>query len=871
MKTRHKLESLLFGALALLLCETSWAMPRTAHALTIDDVFATVTLERVSASPDGQWIAAVVQRPALDGEVFGRTAYEVDPSRNDVWLISRRTGERRNLTMGASTAAGFWCPTWSPDGRWLAMLSTKPEIGEPHGGNNVRLYVWDSVLGELRRLSSNAMMTQTRYGSPMTSVDLRGGARGTSQAQTCRIEEENAPFAWLDGHRLLAVTLPEGETSALLDQFGRPFDQSEMTRRRLREGRQRTVTAMGSGKESTKLDERANAAVLQVFDLRNNDKAEVGTIPVYPFQGALTLDIAPDGRKAAVLTPVAVFPPASCRQMPYQDDAWSVEKRLGFIDLIGGGTVRWVAPPQTAAYALELLGWSPDSTKAAVRARPDCLSAGTSLFVASAKSLSMDPIAESLIVGDSAAGPFPHDQAAHWTNDDQLLVRARPSAQARNDWWLVERDKQNLNLTAALAATPEAVWRTSAGVFVGLAGKRLVALDPRARSVDLRSDVFQEGAALALTDADGNKRNLILTTLVAGGKQLVEVIDLEGERRRFRVTLPRTAELLAFDHGSLIWRDPTPTGLWLHDLAVSGGGVRDLMVLNRHLADVRWGKVREIEYRSEDGKPLKGAVILPPDYQKGKVYPVITWVYSGFVVHDKNNYFTNIYMPGIYNLQLYAARGFVVLIPSMPFRRDAIKNDSYFGLTNGVIPAVNRLVELGIGDPRKVGLLGQSFGGYSVYSLVTQTNRFAAAVAMAGVTDLAQSYMQFDPLARGFAGIEHERSVMWSITEHGDGIGAAPFEDADIYRRNSPMSYVDKVETPLLLIHGELDIRASIVQAETFFSSLYRQGKTARLLRYWGESHSLAQSPANIRDIYSEITAWFRQYLRAGEDPTRRR
>jgi Tol biopolymer transport system component len=132
-----RLNNLLGSVLMMLLLGAAPAR----HPLTIEDVLDTVSLDRVTPSPDGEWVAAVVPRPARAGETAGRNAYETDPSRSDVWLVSRRTGEQRNLSNGAANAAGFWCATWSPDGRMLAMLSTSPEGAEPRGGDNVRLYV----------------------------------------------------------------------------------------------------------------------------------------------------------------------------------------------------------------------------------------------------------------------------------------------------------------------------------------------------------------------------------------------------------------------------------------------------------------------------------------------------------------------------------------------------------------------------------------------------------------------------------------------------------------------------------------------------------------------------------------------------------
>src|SRR5262249_25429331 len=103
--------------------------------LTVDDIFAIADIKETALSPDGQWIAAVVTRPQTANEIYARD-YMDGVSRADVWLIDRQTGERRNITRGLGDASGYWQPTWSPDGKRLALLSTKPEHGEPRGGDN---------------------------------------------------------------------------------------------------------------------------------------------------------------------------------------------------------------------------------------------------------------------------------------------------------------------------------------------------------------------------------------------------------------------------------------------------------------------------------------------------------------------------------------------------------------------------------------------------------------------------------------------------------------------------------------------------------------------------------------------------------------
>jgi hypothetical protein len=96
-------------------------------------------------------------------------------------------------------------------------------------------------------------------------------------------------------------------------------------------------------------------------------------------------------------------------------------------------------------------------------------------------------------------------------------------------------------------------------------------------------------------------------------------------------------------------------------------------------------------------------------------------------------------------------------------------------------------------------------------------------------------------------------------------MGSAPWRDLGRYLRNSPITYVDRVETPLMIINGDMDFAVPMQQAEEFFSSLYRQAKRARLVRYWGEGHSLS-SPANIRDMWGRIYAWFDEFLDVSRD-----
>lgn len=853
------------------------------RGITLDDLFRLQTISSTALSPDGEWIAATILRPAGPGEVYGRTFYEMDVTRADVWLISRSTGERRNLTNGARNAAGFWCATWSPDGRRLAMLSTQPEAGEPRGGDNVRLYVWDRQSGRTRRMSDRAMMTQTMGGSPLYKVDLRGRPGLAGGSGRCS-REENAPFLWLDDTSLLAVVLPEGEVSGLIDAYSHAAKHAGKTAERLRLGREPTATVSESG-VPTPLTWTAS---LQRVDAVHARTRQIASVPIHPFEGDLQLALSPDGRSAAILAVQRAIPHANHEKFAFPYSSWTVDKQLGFVDLTPDSTVRWVTErPKEARYILDLLSWAPDGAAVAVRARPKPTQLAQSLFIASALDLSMVRVSpEKLSVTASAASAdLPGSTTAVWLDSGRLVARAvevsdelspyewyvrdfRGEALPRTDWWIFSRDARPVNLTAELKQGPASLSPASGGRWMGIADDAVWMLDGRSAAFTrLESQALPQDAQVVWPHAQDAAAGSISEFIITGRsvddtRPLMRAV-LEGASLKL-TPLPapsRTARLESYvpERSTALFLDSAPAGTWLWATDSAGGGARKLLSLNSHFADIAWGETRLIDYRTNEGASVKGGVILPPGYQPGRRYPTLLWVYAGATVRSEENAFFDRYAPGMYNMWQYAARGYVMLMPSMPLQPDGGKNDDYIELPKGVMPAVDRLIDLGIADPDRLAVMGQSYGGFSTYALVTYTNRFKAAIAMAGITDLVSTYGQFDPTARGYPGIEHQKSVNWGLAELGQsGMGVPPWEDLWHYLRNSPLYFVDRVQTPLLLIHGEQDIRGQMPQAEEFFYALYRQGKRARLLRYWGEDHGLRQSPANVRDVVDEIFDWLR-------------
>ena len=309
-----------------------------------------------------------------------------------------------------------------------------------------------------------------------------------------------------------------------------------------------------------------------------------------------------------------------------------------------------------------------------------------------------------------------------------------------------------------------------------------------------------------------------------------------------------------------LWVEAGKAGVTLRAMDLARGTTRPLLTLNAFMRTVDWGSERLIEPNG-GGTPL-GTAILPPGYDPRRRYPTLVWIYPGYQVRGlAGDYWLDPFLPGVYNLRLYAARGYVVLVPSLPLPPLPERSPISPGFAASVRPAVDRLVALGIADPERLGVMGQSLGGYGVYALITQTDRFKAAVAMAGITDVAAFAGEFDPTALSYPEIAHEKSDNRAEVAQ-FGLQVPSWRDPTGYAADSPITAVMRVHTPLLMIHGDLDMRGSVEQAERFFLALYDQGKPARLLRYIGESHSLAQSPANVRDILAQTLRWFDAYLK---------
>jgi dipeptidyl aminopeptidase/acylaminoacyl peptidase len=211
--------------------------------------------------------------------------------------------------------------------------------------------------------------------------------------------------------------------------------------------------------------------------------------------------------------------------------------------------------------------------------------------------------------------------------------------------------------------------------------------------------------------------------------------------------------------------------------------------------------------------------------------------------------------------QLFAAMGYGVLLASMPVS-DERQASSFDQLTSGVLPLLDTIIARGIADSARIAILGQSSGGYAVLGLIAQTNRFRSAIASAAYSDIASDYGTFYGEYRyGDAG-SPQRAQILRMLQHERGVVGAPgppWEHPEWYRANSPLSYVSRVRTPVMLIKGDADF-VPLQDAEQFFTALYRQDKRVVLVRYAGEGHTIA-ARANVLDLWRRFEAWLRETM----------
>ena len=264
--------------------------------------------------------------------------------------------------------------------------------------------------------------------------------------------------------------------------------------------------------------------------------------------------------------------------------------------------------------------------------------------------------------------------------------------------------------------------------------------------------------------------------------------------------------------------------------------------------------VKLIKYVSANGDTLQAALYLPANYQPGKSYPTITYIYERLT--DGLNYYTMPGFPGTgFNKAVYTSNGYAVLMPDIKYKI----NDPGMSAVACVVPAVKAAVETGIVDGKRVAIHGHSWGGYQTAFLITQTNIFKAAAAGAPLTDMVSMYSLIYWNSGG---------TNQAIFEASQGrLTPGYWDNMEAFARNSPIYHIKNVQTPLLMLHNDNDGAVDFTQGVEYYNGLRRLNKPVVMITYKGENHGIAKLP-NRKDYSVRMQEYFDYMLKDKPAPT---
>ena len=268
-------------------------------------------------------------------------------------------------------------------------------------------------------------------------------------------------------------------------------------------------------------------------------------------------------------------------------------------------------------------------------------------------------------------------------------------------------------------------------------------------------------------------------------------------------------------------------------------GERKLTNLNPQLADKNLGKTELVPYLDADGKKLFGVLYYPSNYEKGKKYPTVFNLYEQFFDDAFNG-----------TVSVLTANGYAVMQPSVDLEI-GFPGEAW---EKGVTSAANKLIEMGVADPDKLGVQGTSYGGYAVNLLITQTSRFKAAVNISGKVNMVSFYTDSPRLGvRNIHAPEHSQ----------DRLGATLWQQPQKYLAHSAIMYADRIKTPLLLTTGEADPNVPPRQAMEMYFALRRLGKEVAWASYVNGGHGMPTTTVEeVKDFHERILRWYDDHLK---------
>jgi dipeptidyl aminopeptidase/acylaminoacyl peptidase len=276
--------------------------------------------------------------------------------------------------------------------------------------------------------------------------------------------------------------------------------------------------------------------------------------------------------------------------------------------------------------------------------------------------------------------------------------------------------------------------------------------------------------------------------------------------------------------------------LYVADAAL--GSMRRVIDANPQLSRKAIPSTELISYLDADGRNQYGVLHYPVGYQKGTRYPTVFLIYETYF-DDTWDVVAN----------LLAARGYVVVKPSVSFEI-GFPGEAWL---KGVTAAANAVIQMGVADSARLGVQGQSYGGYATNLLITQTNRFKAAINVSGKVDIISFYTDSPRL-----GVRNIHAAEKSQ----DRIGATLWQQPQKYVEHSAIMFADRIKTPLLLLTGGMDHNVPAINTREMYYALRRLGKPVVWVNYTNGGHGVpSTTETEFTDFYQRMFDWYAKYL----------
>lgn len=799
-------------AVVLALACLSPAAQAEIRPLTMRDAVGMSTFGAASIDPTGRW-AVYEKRGPYDTAASYDRLLRSNWSITDLRIASTDASGAVERLLPDGEGVGLLLGAWSPAGDWLLIYRLRDDRLEPGVVKVADRSVW------------------------WTGLAAEWGVTG-------------AVAAWIDDDHLGLTIHPGGELAYLLRQPGSVQRAMPGRWATQKAGRAptRTIVDTDGGVAISDAPEPANAVVS--LDVRRRTTATLTEGLVRDWA------VSPDGRTLAVVK--------AGEGLPFEPDrlAQLAPLERGRLELVDIPTGRRRALGGDRDVAGQLLRWSAASDALLVWARKD----GSAW--AQGELARVTPEGVLTVIPRGALAPLRpggdidalSGVRADWMGSVPVLY-ARDGTGTRFDWWALDEGRAPRVLTAAM--------RTPAARVSAVDGDHLLLFADgglwTAGGVEAEK---LSAPGITVSDARRPDRMAPVRLRVNTPPRRDWVVALDAEGRISRIdargtvvdlgpTDPSAENLMLGAEGAaavVLARDHGVETLSLDH----AGAKRDLDRVNAEFADLALARPVAVHHRTTAGAEATSWLFLPP-HPAMPIKGIVVLAYPGSIEDGRGVSLESLLFGP--RPAMLAAEGYAVLSPEIPV--SARGGGTIADFEAAIDLAVDAMAAGWPGLPLdRMALLGHSFGGHMVLSIAERSSRYRSYIVWAGLSDIFGAYGEFTPQNRAAPedGFTLRQQMGWAESNQAE-LAGPPWKDPQAYLAMSPFMAADRIQAPLLLIAADLDF-VPLSQAERMFSALNRTGGRARLVTYWGEWHNNT-SPANIVDVYDQITRWLEETLTA--------